>query len=227
MIDLTADVQGWIRFFNLVEWWLNDLSTDERQLIYDNFWTKHGGTVSQVIIHEDFSVDIEDVQVPETMANYLIEGSPRSSGSPARFLENIAASSYVKDLSFSRRVFEKAEELALKADDVLDLHFLYMHGLNRNYIERDRVEDALDKAIEYCEKQIALAPRAVEAFKVEFSQNEVPGHTGFTQLAIIRDKQKRYAEAIELCKEALRQGWDGDWEKRIERYEKKLTKAKK
>jgi len=41
-------------------------------------------------------------------------------------------------------------------------------------------------------------------------------------LAIIKYKQERYKEVIELCKKAKKQGWNGNWDKRIERARKRL-----
>jgi hypothetical protein len=51
-----------------------------------------------------------------------------------------------------------------------------------------------------------------------------PIGTSFYQLTVIRDKQGNYEEAIRLSRLALEQGWAGDWERRIVRYEKKLLK---
>ena len=59
-------------------------------------------------------------------------------------------------------------------------------------------------------------------FKKDEFYTGLPAHAGFTQLAIIRDKQKRYTDAIELCVEAKRQGWADNWDKRIARYQKKV-----
>ena len=42
-------------------------------------------------------------------------------------------------------------------------------------------------------------------------------HTGYEQLAIILEKQREYDEAIDLCKQAQKQTWSGEWDKRIER----------
>ncbi len=55
---------------------------------------------------------------------------------------------------------------------------------------------------------------------------ELPRHTGYEQLAIIREKEKDHPEAIRLCGEAMAQGWNGDWEKRIQRCKAKLSKVK-
>ncbi len=52
----------------------------------------------------------------------------------------------------------------------------------------------------------------------------LPRHSGFQQLAIIQEREKRYDEAVATCQEAKRQGWGGDWDKRLERIAKKRAK---
>jgi hypothetical protein len=58
----------------------------------------------------------------------------------------------------------------------------------------------------------------------KYAPHPLPSHPGFERLAINYERDKRYAETIAICKEAKRHGWYGDWEKRIERCEKKLGK---
>ena len=54
----------------------------------------------------------------------------------------------------------------------------------------------------------------------------MPGHKGFHQLSVYEEKQKNYKEALNLAKQAQADGWQGDWEKRIERLSKKLASHK-
>ncbi len=51
-------------------------------------------------------------------------------------------------------------------------------------------------------------------------------HAGFDRLAINYERDKRFEDAIAVCQEAKRQGWNGDWDKRIERCQAKLLKQK-
>jgi tetratricopeptide (TPR) repeat protein len=134
-------------------------------------------------------------------------------------------------------MLDKAEELAKELPissmaAVLDRHFLYDQEINLYYKDRDKPQ-YLEKAIEACKKQIALAPRAATAFKASFKADELSpfddpsslvSHKGYEQLAIILEKQNSYKEAIEVCAQAEKQGWCGDWENRIERCKKKLAK---
>jgi hypothetical protein len=78
----------------------------------------------------------------------------------------------------------------------------------------------LPLAIEACKQQIAVSEKAKIAFLKEYCS--LPSHEGYKQLCIIMEKQKNYDEVIRLSKIAKGQGWVGDWDKRIEKCEKRL-----
>ena len=50
-----------------------------------------------------------------------------------------------------------------------------------------------------------------------------PVHVGYKQLCIIFERQGKYEEALNLAKQAKKEKWNEDWDKRIEKYQKKLT----
>ncbi len=123
------------------------------------------------------------------------------------------------DLSIARCILAKAEEIGSK--DPLDMHFLYQAMIEIYYRARESNPMALNEAIDACQKQIKLAPNAALAFRQE--TDELPAHVGYRQLAIVFEKERNYHEAIELSREAMNSGWAGDWQKRIERCERKLS----
>ena len=129
------------------------------------------------------------------------------------------------ELPLARRILDKALQLG-EADHgpTLERHLICHNFIRVFYADRTRDSAARDFAVEWCLKQIELAPQAREAFLREYSGQALPAHTGFHQLAIIREKDKDYDDAIRLSKEAMRQGWNGDWAKRIARCEKKLER---
>ena len=45
------------------------------------------------------------------------------------------------------------------------------------------------------------------------------------QLAILYEKEGRLSDALALCRDALDAGWDGDWDRRMGRLEKRLSKS--
>lgn len=106
------------------------------------------------------------------------------------------------------------------SDPVLGKHFLYSEKVKAHYSAREQPGE-LDKAVEACRAQIAIAPQAAAAFKRAYPKSGLPSHRGYKQLAIILEKRKQYDEAIALCKQAKRERWKGDWAKRIERCEKR------
>jgi tetratricopeptide (TPR) repeat protein len=141
------------------------------------------------------------------------------------------------DYSIASRILEKALELAETSPDPLHAPFsarffpsvyaVLDYGIKMHYENREMHTGALDKAIEFCEKQIALAPKAAEAFRQEVPGGGLPKHRGFEQLAIILEKQGRLDETIALCEQAKRQGWKSDWDKRIGRCSRKKETSSK
>jgi len=201
-------VGGLIAHYNLGEWWLATFTSEEREYMEQAF---------KVVGHE-----------------YFTHGDSRSASSStgATFLNAILSHFPTKkDSSIAGRILRKVEELSLASSDILDLHFAYMNAIKIHYKNRDTNEVALGKAIDYCQRQISIAPQAAVAFLKERADG-LPAHTGFKQLAIIREKQGNFEEAIALCEEARRQGWGlgmtagaEDWDKRIERLRRKAEKG--
>ena len=190
---------GQIEYYGLTDWWLATFSPQERKDI---------GEIFQPI---GFS------------KNGLTEGEiSYTSGSATQLLYSLAG--WFNDKSqrtISYRLLKKAEELAQDAS-VFDRHFLYQTKIEIYYRFRDIDTFALSRAIKACEQQIAMNTQAAKAFKKEYPDEQLPSHVGFKQLTIIRDKEDKTDEAIKICEEALKQGWSGDWQKRIQRYQKKI-----
>ena len=91
-------------------------------------------------------------------------------------------------------------------------------------------KNALNEAIKFCKMQIELAPQAAEAWKQSpYIDDALPHHAGFKQLCIIYEKAGQFDDAIKSAKEAQQQGWGAtvneNWEKRIQRLQKKKKKS--
>jgi tetratricopeptide (TPR) repeat protein len=130
-----------------------------------------------------------------------------------------------EDLTIAQRILNKAMELSEGAF-VLDNHYLHQTIIQFNYRNREN-EECLKAALDACLKMISFAPEAARAYKSEFPQEQLPGHKGYEQLAIIYEKQGRFQDAIAVSERAANQQWGGDWDKRIERCGQKLMKANK
>lgn len=183
-------IKGEIGYFGLSEWWLSEFSPDERKYIIKTL--------------DDRS---------------LVEGSFSCIDCTAiSFLLGVANNfNNKKDRTIAYRILEKAENMIDNKTEVLDKHFLFQTKLEVYYKSRNIDSNALDMAIKACLQQIEIASEAANAFKEEYKDCHLPRHKGYEQLSIIREKNKDFNSAFNLAKEANKQGWDGDWEKRIER----------
>ena len=123
-----------------------------------------------------------------------------------------------EDLPLARRILDKSvERREAENGPVIDRHYIYHNMIRVYYRDRNRDTNSLQLAIEACEKQIDLGPQVVRAWPREEMGAALPRHTGFEQLAIVLERNKDYDGAVRLSEEALRQGWAGDWGKRIDR----------
>lgn len=111
----------------------------------------------------------------------------------------------------------------LQADhgNILDLHFAILERITDHYRRRQE-GDNYHKAIVSCRAQIKIQADAAKQFFKEYPNQSLPAHTGYNQLVIILEKEKKFREALELTKEAKANGWNGDWDRRIEKLQGKL-----
>jgi tetratricopeptide (TPR) repeat protein len=197
-------VEGQLGYFNLADWWLSAFSLEEREYIEQVFQPLESQPDSRPLTQGKISY---------------------SSGTAVQLLSSLAGwFKKPKDNHIAQKILHKAEELG--SSRILDLHFMYAQMVETYYRMRDTDAGALDMALVACKKQINIAPQALEEFKRQPPDNFIPAHIGYTQLAIVLEKQKKYAEAIELCQQAKLQGWCGDWDKRIERCLYRQSKQK-
>lgn len=195
-------VNGLIGYFGLEDWWLSEFNDEERKHIVETFLPL--GSSGQALESGEISY---------------------TSQTAVALLQNLSGwFSKEKDRSIAYKLIEKAEELSKTEGSILDVHFLYGHKLSIYYKDRDS-PGGLEKAIESCKQQIAISKKAAKEFLKEYDGSPLPSHKGYQQLAIIFEKQGKYTEAINLCKQAAEQGWAGDWEKRVVRCNKKEKKA--
>lgn len=194
-------VRGSIGYFGLEDWWLTTFTDNERQYIQ---------TVFQPLGSSGESLTTDTISyTSETVVGLL----------------SALAGWFRKpdDRTIAHRILDKAVELSRDAP-VLDVHFLYQQIIETYYKDRDK-PGCMDKAVEACRQQIALAPSAAKAFKAEYGNLPLPSHKGYEQLAIVMEKQGHFREALVLSQQAESQGWAGTWARRVERCQKKLDKA--
>jgi tetratricopeptide (TPR) repeat protein len=216
---------GLIKYYGLTDWWLATFTADERHKIVETYQPM--GFTFEWLVEEASDELVEEAsdELVEGASDELTEGEVQfSSGSATDLLSGLAG--WFKNESDRRiayRLLGKAEELLEKAD-VLEKHFMYQAKIQIYYRFRDVDDFALQKAVEACEQQIFISDGAAKTLKEEYGGQVLPAHVGFEQLAIIREKEGRIEEAIKLCEQALKEGWSGNWERRITRYEKRRPK---
>lgn len=202
-IDKNKKIGGDIGYHKLEEWWMNEFTEEEREIVRETY--KPFGE------SEDFVIDEGEIL--------------KTSASRVHFLcFAIGGYTSYEKFNIGKKFLEKAESLIEEENDIINVHFVYHYGIELYYSNRDKINGALDGAIEYCKKQISISEEVKKAYlsKDKF----LPTHRGFKQLAIIYEKQGEIEKAIEVTNLALEQGWNEDSERRLQRLEKKLLKNK-
>lgn len=194
-------VGGYIAAHGLTKWWLATFTPAER--------------AAMTAKYEPFGYP---------RRNTLTEGEVAKNGSTRSFLGNLAGWFNTRE---QRPIAKRILLKAIDTDDgeTLDDYFLYMQVIDVFYPDRETDPDALDRAIWGCERQISIQNKAAKAFRKEYPKSPLPSHTGYEQLAVLREKQGRLDDAIKLSKDAKKAGWSGDWDARVARLEKKRAKT--
>ncbi len=198
-------VGGAIAYHGLEQWWFSQFDEQERSYLNARYAPYSNPPRKDVLIHGRISSSTQTVTA-------LLSGI-------ISFLD------WQKDVSLVEHIRDEGVKQATSKKEWLDLHFLYQNVVKFYYRRRELDDVSLDRAIEACLKQIELAPKAAKSLLAQPYFDELPNHHGYKQLAIIREKAEDYTHAIELSKQAMEQGWNGDWEKRIERCQKKMNKS--
>lgn len=206
-LNKKPQIGGLIAYYHLQDWWLSSFNDEERKHIEE--------------IYKPFGYP----------ADYsFTKGNTTSSQSPSMFLTVLSGwFNNPRDRHLAHRIIDKANQLSEKGNPKakvasIDRHFALSEKIIIYYRDREKDPHMLDKAITACKEQIYIAPEVTKLFLKEYPGQPLPGHVGFEQLAIIYDKNNELQKAIDLCLEAKKQGWGGDWDKKIERYRNKINK---
>ena len=191
-------VSGFIGLYGIEDWWFNELNESERQEILSTFQPMGGSS------------------------NSLLAGQISTNQKCSDFLATLAEWFKTCNRVLAYKILDKAESSLSSNSTILEKHFTYDKIIEFYYRDRDKGQEYLNKALDFCRKQISISKDAISEFK-KIDSSFLPSHRGFKQLSIYEEKQKNYSEALSLAKQALNDGWNDDWEKRIERLSKKLA----
>lgn len=84
-------------------------------------------------------------------------------------------------------------------------------------------EAPASKQFELAQRMLRGSEKVAKAFRDD-GWKEMPTHLGFRRIVINLERQGDLEGAIATCQAAKRQGWSGDWDKRIERCQGKRTR---
>ncbi len=93
-------------------------------------------------------------------------------------------------------------------DPFFDQHMALLDILKRDHALRRPTADEM----------VSIAPQVASFLRGQYPDEPLGAHPGFQRLAIDAELAGDYRLAIDLCQQAIDQGWDGDWESRIKRY---------
>lgn len=190
---------GYISFYNLDEWWQETFTAEEQRHI-EGVYQPLGGDIATLTSGSIGSSSQTAAQFLGALASWFLTGEQRVIG---------------------RKIGQKAILLADPEKRPVETHFILQRLIQLHYPDR-KDPQMMESAIRCCLAQIAIQGEVKQQMLADSPDQPLPSHTGFKQLAIIREKEGDFEAAIELSESALLNGWAGDWEKRIERCRKKL-----
>lgn len=138
-------IEGFIASADLTAWWLDQFDEQERRRINETY--RPMGS----------SPDVESI---------LTTGPIQKAGFDAASTLSTVATWFKQpeDRTIAYRFLQKAEELLPQSENILTAHFFHQAKCQVNYRWREIDDCALQRAINACRSQIAIAPQAAEAF---------------------------------------------------------------
>ncbi|MCS2172768.1 hypothetical protein MUU46_21005 [Scandinavium sp. TWS1a] len=110
----------------------------------------------------------------------------------------------------------------LSSEQIVDLHFKLQERIKEHYKLRES-GNHLERAIQFCEQQIALAELALPALRTKHDRQAKeyenltgkkypmefyePSHHGYRQLIVIMKKRKDMGRVVELEEKRDAEGW--------------------
>lgn len=227
----TTGNQGILKVYGLNEWW-DKTFTEREKLELSRSYTRLYDTsylgideLDENILTESqvevFSLSDDLRKVNFNKKSYFIQQT-----SVLSFLSEMVGCAYRSNgIPTIEKISKKAEYFIENTNQpILDCHFFYGSLIGIYFQNRKAKPKYFEKVIHYCKKQIAISPKAAKEFARNDPNGQIPTHVGYIRLAIILEKEEQYELAIDYCKIAQNQGWNGDWSQRINRCSLKLMK---
>lgn len=108
-------------------------------------------------------------------------------------------------------------------NDLLGLYFTYHQMIRLHLRWKEHFLDAADLAFAACHKQIRISAQAARTFCERYPGKPLPVHLGYQHAATVLEQEDVCSRAIEICKQAMDEGWSGNWAWRVQRMAKRLS----
>lgn len=229
----TPVIKGSIGYYGLTDWWLSTFTEEERNHILQTFQPL-GGSSESLIKGEIISTSQTAISLLSALAGWFNNDRDRTIA--YRILKKaedlITDKTDILDIHFlfSSRIKiyyrnRNRDQYALKeaiqgCKQQISIAPQVASAFKKDYDDRhNKLKTGFNGDLELWDNS---KQKYVKGRNLTYSFT-LPSHTGYEQLAIILEKQKKYKEAINLIKQAQSEGWNGDWDKRIERCQKKAS----
>jgi hypothetical protein len=197
---------GELGYFGLTGWWMSSFSAVEREYMEAAFRTPALPANSKPLTRD------RGWMAFQTAAGLLTVLADR-------------LSEKAQDRGLASRVLAKAEQRAMAEDDTLGLYYVYHQMIRLHSRWKDAFADARNLVFAACHKQIRLAPQAAGALRQMRPDEPLPTHLGYLVASTMLEQDGAHEPAIELCRQAQREGWGGNWPWQIQRLNRKLCEA--
>lgn len=195
-----------------------------------------------------FKIKLSDAEQKILEAKIEEVGAPLiaaiDSGRPYEIANFLTKNYHEREVA--RRIYEAIYKAYFEHEDWVNAHFSLSRLLELYYRDRDQANN-YEVSKQICAQMISIESKVrdhmvsdhrylVESIKernTKFGLHQkepafsFPAHAGYRQLCIIFEKEGRFEDARQLCFDAKLNGWNGDWDNRIERLTKKLEKDSK
>lgn len=231
-------IHGFIGASGLTDWWLSEFDDDDREHILATFQPMGASDGGRMLIEGQSSGDVSNPShLLSTLATWFKHETDRTIGfriiDKAEELLSVSENVLTKHFAYQAKAkvyyrWRDTDSFALEraetaCRDQIQLAPLaaeaFLAPAKKRFIEIRWGKDSKEEA----QRKIDLVRRGEARFD-RHPLDTLPSHHGYKQLAIILEKRGDYAGAGALSEQAKEQGWKGDWEARIARLDKKITK---
>lgn len=231
-------IHGFIGASGLSDWWLTEFDDDERAHILATFQPMGASDGGRMLIEGQSSGDVSNPShLLSTLATWFKRDRERTIGfriiDKAEELLSVSENVLTKHFTYQAKAkvyyrWRDTDSFALEraetaCRDQIQLAPLaaeaFLAPAKKPFIEIDWLEDSKEEA----QRKIDLVRRGEARFD-RHPLETLPSHHGYKQLAIILEKRGDYVAAGALSEQAKEQGWKGDWDARIARLNKRISK---